>query len=67
MLLRDYVSTFEVDGKEVLKVEPEALQLLSRVAMDDVGHLLRPGLCNPIFVLVLSFCRSFGSTKEYFG
>lgn len=37
-----YVSTLEVDGKEVLKIEPEALELLSAEAMRDVAHLLRP-------------------------
>ena len=35
------VSTFEVDGKTMLKVEPEALTLLARDAMDDIAHLLR--------------------------
>jgi len=37
-----YVSTLEVGGKEVLKIEPEALELLSAEAMRDVAHLLRP-------------------------
>ncbi|MZR30156.1 fumarate hydratase [Sneathiella litorea] len=41
-LTSDYVSTISVDGKEVLKVEPEALSLLSAEAMHDVAHLLRP-------------------------
>jgi fumarate hydratase class I len=41
-LTSDYVSTIEVDGKEVLKVEPEALSLLAAEAMHDVAHLLRP-------------------------
>ncbi|MFC7049068.1 fumarate hydratase [Emcibacter nanhaiensis] len=39
----DYVSVLEVDGKEVLKVEPEGLRLLAREAMRDIAHLLRPG------------------------
>ncbi|MDJ0849428.1 MAG: fumarate hydratase [Myxococcota bacterium] len=42
-LTSDFVSTFEVDGREVLKVEPEALSLLARQAMDDIAHLLRTG------------------------
>lgn len=37
-----YVSTIEVDGREILKIEPEALELLSAEAMRDVAHLLRP-------------------------
>ncbi len=37
-----YVSTIEVDGKEILKIEPEALELLTAEAMRDVAHLLRP-------------------------
>ncbi|MCG8490358.1 MAG: fumarate hydratase [Sneathiellales bacterium] len=41
-LTDQYVSTLEVDGKEVLKIEPEALELLSAEAMRDVAHLLRP-------------------------
>ncbi len=39
----DYVSTAEFDGKKILKVEPEALTLLTEVAMRDISHLLRPG------------------------
>jgi len=42
-LTGDYVSTFEVQGKQMLKVEPEALTLLASEAMHDIGHLLRPG------------------------
>ncbi|WP_025898278.1 fumarate hydratase [Sneathiella glossodoripedis] len=38
----NHVSTIEVDGKEILKIEPEALELLSAEAMRDVAHLLRP-------------------------
>ncbi|XP_019624854.1 PREDICTED: uncharacterized protein LOC109470367 isoform X1 [Branchiostoma belcheri] len=41
-LTGDYVSTFEVLGKTCLKVEPEALTLLTQEAMVDIAHLLRP-------------------------
>jgi len=41
-LTSDYVSVLEVDGRQVLKVEPEGLELLSRSAMVDIAHLLRP-------------------------
>jgi fumarate hydratase class I len=36
------VSSIEVEGKTVLKVKPEALVELARVACHDVSHLLRP-------------------------
>ncbi len=42
-LTSDYVSTINVGGKDFLKVEPEALRLLSETAMFEVSHLLRPG------------------------
>lgn len=41
-LTSDHVKTVEVDGKKFLKVEPEALRLLSSQAMRDIAHLLRP-------------------------
>lgn len=37
-----FVSTISVEGKEVLKIAPEALELLTAEAMKDVAHLLRP-------------------------
>ena len=37
-----YVSEVEFDGKKVLKVDPEALEILSNTAMRDVSFLLRP-------------------------
>lgn len=42
-LTSDHVSTFEAGGKTFVKVEPEALTLLTREAMRDIAHLLRPG------------------------
>ena len=42
-LSADFVSTAEFDGEEILKVEPEALRLLSEQAFMDINHLLRPG------------------------
>jgi len=38
----DYVSTFDVKGKKVLLIDPQALTLLSEQAFTDVSHLLRP-------------------------
>jgi fumarate hydratase, class I len=42
-LTSDHVSTFEAAGQTFLRVEPEALTLLTRQAMRDIAHLLRPG------------------------
>ncbi|OWF37149.1 uncharacterized protein LOC110440468 [Mizuhopecten yessoensis] len=42
-LTGDYVSTFEVKGKKMLHVQPEALTLIAEQAMVDIAHLLRPG------------------------
>ena len=41
LLTKDYVSVENFDGKEVLKVEPEALTRLANTAMRDVSFLLR--------------------------
>jgi fumarate hydratase class I len=43
LLSTDGVSTFEAAGRTFLKVAPEALTLLTREAMVDIAHLLRPG------------------------
>ncbi|MBA3453635.1 MAG: fumarate hydratase, partial [Deltaproteobacteria bacterium] len=43
LLTTDHVSTFEARGKTFLEVRPEALTLLTRTAMRDIAHLLRPG------------------------
>ncbi len=41
LLTKDYVSVTKFDGKEILKIEPEALTLLASVAIRDVSFLLR--------------------------
>jgi fumarate hydratase class I len=43
LLTKDGVSTFEAAGTTFLRVEPEVLTLLTREAMRDIAHLLRPG------------------------
>ena len=40
-LTDQHVSTVALDGKEILKVEPEALTLLAEQAFKDVAHLYR--------------------------
>jgi len=42
-LTSDLVSVSEFEGEEILKVDPEALRLLSETAFSDINHLLRPG------------------------
>eukprot|EP00741_Cyanophora_paradoxa_P011298 tig00020554_g10913.t1 len=42
-LTSDFVSTTTVNGKKILTVEAEGLRMLSREAMIDIAHLLRPG------------------------
>ncbi|HET9235360.1 MAG TPA: fumarate hydratase, partial [Candidatus Eisenbacteria bacterium] len=41
LLSRDHVSMTTFEGREVLKVEPEALVLLAREAMRDAAFLMR--------------------------
>ena len=43
LLTTDGVSTFETAEGRFVQVEPEALTLLTREAMRDIAHLLRPG------------------------
>jgi fumarate hydratase, class I len=43
LVTSDHVSTFQAAGKTFLQVEPAALTLLTREAMRDIAHLLRPG------------------------
>src|SRR5690606_626226 len=43
LVTSDGVSTFEAQGKTFLNVELEALSTLTREAMRDIAHLLRPG------------------------
>ncbi|MEA4937029.1 MAG: fumarate hydratase [Paludibacter sp.] len=42
LLTKDYVSTANFEGQEILKVAPEGLTLLARTAMRDCSFLLRP-------------------------
>lgn len=42
LLTNDYVSVSEFEGQEILKVDPEGLTLLAKIAMRDCSFLLRP-------------------------
>ena len=41
LLSSEYVSTIDVDGRKILKVDPKGLELLAQEAMADVSFLLR--------------------------
>ena len=41
LLTKDYVSTSEFNGEEILRIEPEGLAFLAAQAMRDVSFLLR--------------------------
>ena len=41
LITTDYVSTQEIDGRKILKVDPKGLELLSETAMTDVSFFLR--------------------------
>src|SRR4051812_46998134 len=42
-LTADFVQPLEAGGRRFLEVAPEALTLLTKTAMRDIAHLLRPG------------------------
>ena len=42
-LTDEYVSVTEINGKEVVTIDPKAITLLTFEAYKDVSHLLRPG------------------------
>lgn len=41
LLTKDYVSTLELDGRKILKVDPKGLELLAEMALGDVSFFLR--------------------------
>ncbi len=41
LLSKDFISVSQFEGKEILKVEPEGLTLLSKIAMHDCSFMLR--------------------------
>ncbi|MCT4616116.1 MAG: fumarate hydratase [Marinifilaceae bacterium] len=42
LVSKEHISTIEIDGRKILKVEPEALELLAKEAFGDVSFYLRP-------------------------
>ncbi len=43
LLTKDFVSTVELDGRKILKVDPKGLEILAKEAFTDVSFYLRPG------------------------
>ena len=43
LLTADHVGTFSAGGRTFVEIAPQALTLLTREAMRDIAHLLRPG------------------------
>ena len=41
LLTTDYVETIEVEGREILKIDPEGIALLTAQGFSDTSHLLR--------------------------
>jgi len=48
LLTKDYVSTIEVDGRKILKIDPKGLEMLSKEAFADVSFYLRPAHLNKL-------------------
>jgi fumarate hydratase class I len=48
LLTKDYVSTVEVDGRKIVKVDPKGLEMLSKEAFSDVSFFLRPAHLNKL-------------------
>ena len=42
LLTKEYVSTVEFEGRQIVMVEPEGLRLLAKQAMHDIAFTLRP-------------------------
>ncbi|MDB4582557.1 fumarate hydratase [Draconibacterium sp.] len=42
LITKEFVSTIEVDGRQLLKVDPKGLEVLAKEAFSDVSFYLRP-------------------------
>ncbi len=51
-LTGEYVETASFDGAPMLKVDPEALSLLTFEAFKDISHLLRPGHLQQLRMII---------------
>ncbi|MCL1821733.1 MAG: fumarate hydratase, partial [Prolixibacteraceae bacterium] len=48
LLTQDYVKVVEIEGRKILKIAPEGLELLAREAIADVSFYLRPAHLNKL-------------------
>lgn len=42
LLTKEFVSTIEIDGRQILKIDPKGLELMAKEAINDVSFYLRP-------------------------
>jgi fumarate hydratase class I len=42
LITKEFVSTIEIDGRKILKVDPKGLEVLAKEAFTDVSFFLRP-------------------------
>jgi fumarate hydratase, class I len=42
LITKEFVSTIEVDGRKLLKIDPKGLELIAKEAFTDVSFYLRP-------------------------
>ena len=61
LLTKEHIRVREFEGREVLMVEPQALNLLSKHAFKDVAHLYRSEHLEKLNNK--SFCRLFFEMK----
>ena len=64
LLSKDHVSTIDVDGRSLLKVEPEALRLLAKQAFEDVWDTTWLGSTKTLDVHVSGLRRKLGDDSS---
>lgn len=52
LLTKDYVSSIEMDGRKILKVDPKGLEMLSKEAFADVSFYLRPAHLEKLRIIL---------------
>src|SRR5258705_11251019 len=67
LLSKDYVSVSEFEGKEILKIAPEALTLLASVAVRAVSFLVRTGHLEKVPAILKDPKASENDTYLAFG
>jgi fumarate hydratase class I len=52
LLTKEYVKTVEIDGKKILKVDPQGLELLAKTAVSDISFFLRTSHLEKLAVIL---------------